>query len=116
MGQTDYAEVTPVQGEHSLNPFTVGKVQQRGVGKLYSQPFILGEDRRDPRKVRLALTNQLKGAAMVGFQQDGHDRAGVYQDLAGEEPPNPSEYFGFVLRSRAVPFTAPINPAFFARS
>src|ERR1035438_9097593 len=52
----------------------------------------------------------------VGFQQYGHDRAGIYQHLAGQEPPNPSKYFGFVLRSRIVPFTAPINPAFFACS
>ena len=38
----------------------------------------------------------------VGFQQCGHDRAGIYQQLGGQEPPNPSKYFGFVLRSRDV--------------
>src|ERR1035438_4386916 len=53
---------------------------------------------------------------LVGFQQDGHNRAGIYQYLPGQEPPNPSKYFGFVLRSRVVPFTAPINPDFFACS
>src|ERR1700737_1023848 len=52
----------------------------------------------------------------VGFHEDGHDRAGIYQYLAAQEPPNPSKYFGFVLRSRVVPFTAPISPAFFACS
>src|SRR5437879_13269554 len=52
----------------------------------------------------------------VGFQQYGYDRAGIYEHLAGQEPPNPSKYFGFVLRSRIVPFTAPINPALLARS
>jgi hypothetical protein len=35
---------------------------------------------------------------------------------AGQELPNPSKYFGFVLRSGIVPFTAPINPASFACS
>src|SRR5947207_5489444 len=53
---------------------------------------------------------------LVGFQQDRHDRAGIYQYLADQEPPNPSKYFALVLRSRSVPFTAPINPAFFAVS
>jgi hypothetical protein len=161
VGQTEYAKVAPVKGEHHVNPFTVCQVYQRCIGKLYPQAFILGEDRGNPREIRLAQSDKLKGAAMergqefpnrqgvctqepcrfgnhgptsqqrpahppklldtrfmvfVGFQQDGHDRPGIHQNLAGQESPNPSKYFGFVLRSRAVPFTAPINPAFFASS
>src|ERR1017187_10262482 len=53
---------------------------------------------------------------LIGFQQDGHNRAGIHQYPSGQELPNPSKYFGVVLRSRIVPFTAPINPDFFACS
>jgi len=53
---------------------------------------------------------------LVGLEKDRHDRAGIHQHLAGQEPPNPSKYSGSVLRPRIVPFTARINPAFFACS
>jgi hypothetical protein len=68
---------------------------------------------RTPDVVKLLDTRFM---VFVGFQEDGHHRARIHQHLAGQEPPNPSKYFGFVLRSRIVPFTAPINPAFFACS
>lgn len=64
VGQTEYAKVTPVQGEHSFNPFTVCQVHQRCIGELYSQPCILGEDRGNAGKIRLAQRNELKGAAL----------------------------------------------------
>ena len=51
---------------------------------------------------------------LVGIQQHGYDRAGVDENLAGQEPPNPAKCRGFVLRSRTFPLAAPINPAFFA--
>lgn len=66
VGQTEYAKVTPVQGEHQLNPFTVCQVQQRCIGKPYSQAFILREDRAYGGKIRLAQGNKLKGAAVEG--------------------------------------------------
>src|SRR5271169_5376758 len=52
----------------------------------------------------------------IGFRQDGHNRPGIDQYLSVQEPPNPSKYFGFVLRSRGVSFTAPTKPDSFACS
>jgi hypothetical protein len=45
VSQTEYAKVTPVKGEHHVNPFTDCQVYQRCIGKLHPQAFILGEDR-----------------------------------------------------------------------
>ena len=66
MGQAEYAKVTPVEGEHHFNPFTVCQVCQRRIGELYSQAFIPGKDRGNARKIRLVQRDKLKGAAMKG--------------------------------------------------
>ena len=52
---------------------------------------------------------------LIGFQQYGYDWARIDENPARQEP-NPSKYFGLVLRSRTLALTAPINPAFFACS
>ena len=101
-----------------------GAAMERGqefpdrLGVCTQEPCRLGNhgptsQQRAPDAMKLLDT---RFVVLVGFQQDGHDRACINQDLAGQEPPNPSKYFAFVLRSRTVPFTAPINPAFFACS
>ncbi len=87
-------------------------------GFCTQEPCSLGNhgptsQQRTPDVMKLLDT---RSVVFVGFQQYGHNRAGIYKHLAGQEPPNPSKYFGFVLRSRIVPFTTPINPAFFACS
>src|ERR1035437_3867602 len=69
VGQTEYAKVAPVKGEHHVNPFTVCQVYQRCIGKLYPQAFILGEDRGNPSEIRLAQSDKLKGAAMERGQE-----------------------------------------------
>ena len=69
VGQTEYAKVAPVKGEHHVNPFTVCQVYQRCIGKLYPQAFILGEDRGNPREIRLAQSDKLKGAAVERGQE-----------------------------------------------
>ena len=54
VGQTQYAKVAPVQGEHGLNLFPVSQVHQRRVGKLNSQTLVLSENCGNFREIRLA--------------------------------------------------------------
>lgn len=89
-----------------------------GLGICTQEPCRLG-NHGPARQQRTSDAPKLLDACIVvfiGLQQDCYDRAGIDKQPGGQEPPNPSKYFGFVLRSRTFPFAAPINPALFACS
>src|ERR1019366_2495069 len=68
------------------------------------------------RRPQFAELGHAPNVVFVGFPEDRHDRAGVQQHPLRQDSPNPSKCRGFVLRSRLPPLTAPISPAFNARS
>lgn len=107
------------QGEYLKGATAEGRKEFQDRAVVFTQePRRLGDDgpAGQQRSFRMAKLLDADLVVLVGLEQNGDDGSGIDQQFAGEELPNPSKYFGLVLRSRTFPFTAPINPACRARS
>ena len=59
-GETKDTKVAPVQSENGFDALAVCQMYQRSISELYTQTFVLGENRGNSSQILLIETKELK--------------------------------------------------------